>query len=218
MTDDSDGEPVTLGADPRLPDLSPFPLPGIDDAPDYKQRSFTERENLDRVDRILKRCGWSTNREVPIYGVERDGTRRNFRVDLLVRHDDMPGVVGAIEVKSSIVMRPGKSRDGEHVIDEVVKQASDYVGCYGLATGECVRWAAIYPVRGFAENHNDPYTMGVLELASGHLKTHAMFHNRWGGLTLVYLNRHTIWDEKYGLRSTGPAQLCGKKQVGGRRL
>lgn len=218
MTEDNGSgfaPPPAVSGDPQL---SPFPLPGIDDAPDYKRRSFTERENLDRVDSILKRHGWSTNREVPIYGVERDGTRRNFRVDLLVRHPDMPDAAGAIEVKSSIMMRYGTSPEGAYAIDDVVKQASDYVGCYVMATRECIRWAAVYPLRGFDENMNDPYTMGVLELASGHLKTHAMFHARWGGLTLIYLNRHKIWDEKYGLRKTGPAQLCGRRQVGGRRL
>lgn len=218
MTESSASGAILPAVDNAAPELSPFPLPGINDAPGYRKRSFTEKANLDLLEKTLKLHRWSTTREVPIYGVERDGTRRNFRVDLIARHPEMEDAVGAIEVKSSVVMRPGTSRDGEHPIDQVVKQASDYVGCYVMATRECIRWAAVYPVRGFSENQDHPYTMGVLELASGHLKTHAMFHDRWRGLSLIYLNRHMIWDERYGLRKTGPDQLYGKRQVGGQRL
>lgn len=206
------------------------PIPSPSQLPGYRERRWTEAQNAKRLEETLTRLGWSVNREVVVYG---DHDRR-FRVDLLVRHHELGDICGVVEVKAT---------DGEFEprrLADMTKQAADYVGCRCLATGWVVEWAAVYPVRGlhnvfsmdaeglarvpaqgrgFSADHISlAWVSGLFELASKHLKVHALCHRPHAGLTLMYLNRHVIWDERHGFRSTALPMLCGKRQVGGRRL
>lgn len=182
-----------------------------------------ERRNIERVARILTKEGWTVEREVW-------AADRAFRVDLLVTHPDISSW-GHIEVKDSV----GPS--GKEYVD-AVKQAADYVGC-STADGRAIEWGAVYPVR-FAHLWNGSrsevsrderlamapvaqFISGVFELASKHFKVHALFHAprhdrpRGDALTLMYLNRHRIWQEGVGFAGNAESYLCGKRQVGGTR-
>lgn len=182
-----------------------------------------ERRNIERLARILTREGWTVEREVW-------AADRTFRVDLLVTHPDISSC-GHVEVKDSV----GPS--GKEYVD-AVKQAADYVGCT-TSDGRLIEWGAVYPVR-FAHLWNGSrsdvsvderramaptaqFISGVFELASKHLKVHALFHAprhdrpRGDALTLMYLNRHRIWQEGMGFSGNAESYLCGKRQVGGTR-
>jgi hypothetical protein len=185
-----------------------------------------EHNNRERLIGILHGRGWTCRREVPVAGRLGDP----FRLDLLVSHPELPGILGTIEVKDSV----GPAAK-EYV--DAVKQASDYVGGR-TGDGEIVEWAAVYPVvhayrwisesRVWGEDGHHArasldFLSGVFELASKHLKVHALFHEPRSGMprgdraVLIYLNRHIIWCEERGFRPGAAERLCGKRQVGGQR-
>lgn len=222
--------------------------PGLHELPPRRIKTLTERQCTDLLVRTLERCGFEIRTEVTVYGHRKDGEPLRLRPDMLVSHFELPDMLGAIEVKSTDKAPSTSIKSRDRAVD-VLKQASDYVDCWAkkdetsevvncrcLATGDIIRWAAIYPVIGFSEIYKNLHLDGVkldllapsqiwlsavVETHSKHYKVHPMFHRRLVGnkqaLTLGYLDRHIIWDERDGWKNGAAAMLCGKRQVGGVR-
>lgn len=199
--------------------------PGLHELPAVKNKSEDERRHQLLLVKILASHGFEIVQEAVVYGHDKDGQKLRMRPDLMLRHPDMPDMLGAVEVKSSAKSPDAAVWSRRQTVD-LIKQASDYVGCRCMATGEVIDWCGIYPVRGFQNVHratveltsNQIWLSAAMEIGSKHFKVHPMFHREREGLTIGYLDREVIWDQLNGWRRNVSGKLGGKRQVGGQRL
>lgn len=193
-------------------------IPPLSAIPPVPDQSIAERTRQNRLVTALERCRWQTVIQPACYG--RDGEVR--RPDVVAWHPDIPGLVGAVEIKGAIA-------DDRQAAD-ALKQGYDYTQCKVLATAQRIGWAGVYPFQPPPDPIAAARMWGAAKLAALNLKTLTFIDDESGGpvlalpgfedcgrILLLYTSENRCWCTDRGFVANAAEMLGGRRQVGGQR-